>query len=373
MINFFINNSINSNLQKEVKPAIEQLPLELFETILSSLNNSTLISTTLVNSSWNKRNISFLQKREFYNISNFSSLLANKITSYVSNFNQPLIENLKNIGSKRNHDVCPSIFSIQEKYSNFKTEIKNLLTKISNQNIEKIFDSFTSEEKSQLFYEFVFMSDKYRTLCKNFNESLYVHPNKNSEKLLRNGVVPNLDSLHISLNNLEELVPLILNTGAIIPSSKNLGTAIFYKDSDRLVEILLNLGAIPTQKHLNFAVLNNSFGIVKLLLENGLYPAENSLDIALQYKHFAIALLLLKAKAIPSDPILKRAEQLKKEIPNKGIFSNDNKAFTEFDEFYQLLLKSAKIPNTTPFTTSAWEYLFGNEPKKDSIHYIRAD
>jgi|GEM_PF-3513544 len=332
MISLTENNQMNYFTFEE-NIAYKQLPFELYELILSSLRNDEAMKACSINRFWKVKTIHVIKTRELIKIDVFARLLGNYLKDQTS----------------LNHKQTLSKFISVEQYGNpigidliekKKNELKNILLSLSEKDLDQFFDGFTSK-KPRLFYEFVNLSKKYSKLHERLNFGLRLNLDADVKDLLSRGAIPTRSTLDLVLQKPSifsdiarasgETIELLLETGAVIPSTGHLNIAI-NKNSTPILLAMLDAGAILKEEHLNLAIEKNYAPIIRTLLKRGLTPTCFQMDLAEKNSSFEAIMMLLRAGVPPSTNTFKVIEQSKIALAKDGSLAEFNKLLKPYGQ-----------------------------------------
>lgn len=281
------------NNNKEIQ-LHKQLPLELFEAILSNLDNNDIRSAATLNRFWNKKTIHVLKNQEFYKISQFAHFFANTISIEF----QQVKDELLNLIPSRDIDNSFPIPLIKIMMKNYKSELKNILLQLPNVILDNSFDALPNK-KNKLFYKFVFLSEKYKSLLNELHKIAASEDRDKDSKfkaLLNAGAIPTGETLDLVVQNFlfnKDILEVLFAHRALTPTATTLKLAYrphgSWFDYDRNILTLIKAGAKPTADTINHAIQNGMN--IKALLNAGAVPTETTLRLALN-KGYGIKKLL---------------------------------------------------------------------------------
>lgn len=263
---------------------LKQIPLELFVKIFSYLNCVETSSMALLSHFWNGKTLHVLKNREFAKIATFSKMLAGFLDSNIYSTQKAELTKI----------ICDKDFNIPLSFDNIKGKIllsqkhmKIILSTISNNDLDNLFDSFREIKiKPRLFYVHVFRSNKYKALYEQLQNAI----KQNIDililsELLQKGAIPTKTTLNILLqkryctsDKFDEIILKLLKTNAVVPTSSNLNDAI-RMGSVPIAKALLDTGAIPKEEQLKAAIKNENSEIVGLILNKKMIPNNALLNI----------------------------------------------------------------------------------------------
>lgn len=283
---------------------LASLPLELYETIFSNLNNTAIANMASTDKKWNRTAIHIFKNHEFAELICFAKRLSDVIPVHYKKIKQ----NLLDLITKSDRDDFLSIPMIKKNLKDAECVVRTATVLYSSMygcNIDNFFDSFIGIKKPQLFYQLASkIPGKYFDLHERLKKEAYTSKEISRVKdLIDQGAFATDITFSGAFRNKcykKEIVKILLQACAI-PTTYTLGESIdFLKDDVSFLKSFLEAGAIPRLSTLSRAITNNcDEKMLNLLFEWGVKPTAESLRCDQRYVN-----ILLNKGAIPDDDSL---------------------------------------------------------------------
>lgn len=284
-----------------------QLPVELFEKILSYLHSSNDVkSAASINSLWNGKIIFVIKNQEFFKLSEFLKLLAENLSDQYATQKENF---RKLIPTKDDYNNTFSTPFIKAKMDTIKIEIKNILQTVSDSDLKILFDSFTMIKKPKLFFEFFLLSKTHKILHDRLHVTVRRNDNVEVEDLLEKGAIPTKKLLDLAIQEKRvsvKTIKVLLDKCHIVPTEDNLISLLVrennyyegekgpedyfcpsgyeglqeWSNRNEIFKILFKAGAIPTTKFLRHTLYIKRADVVFLTaVKKGFVPFENAIRL----------------------------------------------------------------------------------------------